>query len=97
MNAALYPKVLTGVTVQAMLREADRELSAGKPSIEKLCYLLRPISTAFWQGFGSVSVTSPIDEKRVLLCQLWYDLLRQLEAAEELERTQPVPKEPTGR
>ena len=88
LEAALYPNVLTAVTVQAMLREADRELSAGKPTAETILRVLRPLNKAFWQGFGSISVTSPIDQKRVLLCQLWYQLIAALEEAEELERTQ---------
>ena len=81
MNA----QALTAVGVQRLLREADAELARGKPTAETLCRLLALLSAAYRPGFYDVSITSPLTGKRVLLAQLVYRLVSDLEETEASE------------
>ena len=76
---------LTAVRVQQMLCEVDAELARGKPTAETLSLLLQRLAPAYRPGFFEISVTSPITGRGVLLAQLWYKLLGQLEELEEAE------------
>jgi len=79
---------LTAVAIQRLLRSVDAELHAHpKPSAERLSRMLERLAPAHRPGFYSVSVTSPISGRGVLLSQLWYQLTMRLEEAEELERS----------
>ena len=77
---------LTAVRVQQMLREVDAELARGKPTDEALSLLLQRLAPAYRPGFFEISVTSPITGRGVLLAQLWYKLLGQLEELEAVEQ-----------